>query len=128
MAEKPPRIAQEEGYEEGEREAVRELKQKHAILSQLEEKKGKEVTDEKLRKAASLILNASEQYDGMTYEQKQSLIRHITAHVTLTEIANSWFLLDIAWSPFLGISHKDIAYIWREGFTKTTGQRKRSIR
>jgi Resolvase, N terminal domain len=112
------RIAQEEGYEEGEREAVRELKNKNAILSQLEEKKGKEVTDEKLRKAASLILNASEQYDGMTYEQKQSLVRHITAHVKLTEITNSWFLLAIEWSPFLGISYKDIAYIWREGFSK----------
>src|SRR5205807_161765 len=58
--ERSKRIAQEEGYEPGEREAVRELKSKTAILRQLELKQeAADVEDAELMELLDLLFGAS---------------------------------------------------------------------
>ncbi len=118
--ERSKRISEEEDYEEGIREAVRELKSKRAILHALEEKKAHEATEEDLQAAASLILSASDEYDAMRFDKKQKLVRHVTTKVLLTEVADNFLKLEISWSPFMGTDVIDIAFIWRQGRTRAT--------
>ncbi len=116
--ERSKRISEEEDYEEGIREAIRELKSKRAILAELEAKKSKETTEEDLKEAASLILSASDQYDAMRFDKKQKLVRLTTTNVLLTEVHSNFLKLEITWSPFMGVDVTDIAFIWRAGRTR----------
>jgi Resolvase, N terminal domain/Recombinase len=96
------RVSEEEEYEEGIREAVRELKSKRAILAALKEKKSKEITEEDLKEAASLILSASDQYEAMRFDNKVKLVKHVTTKVVLTEVASNFLKLEITWSLSFG--------------------------
>src|SRR6266704_1535464 len=66
-----------------------------------------------LRSNAKLLTDASISYHDMTFQRKQEFARLATTHIELSEIVPRWLLLSITWSPFLGTTPKDIAYIWR---------------
>jgi len=68
---------------------------------------------EQLRENASLLVEASECYEGMTFERKQKLIRLVTSSIALSVLAPRWLVFEIQWSPFLGVLVHDQAYIWR---------------
>ena len=72
-----------------------------------------EKAEETLRDSAKLLTDASLAYDDFPFERKQKLVRLITTKICLSVFAPRWLLLEIEWSPFLGISVNDFAFIWR---------------
>ena len=81
------------------------------ILSKKDNQAAK--TEKTLRRSAKLLTDASYGYDEFTFENKQSLVRLITTNIYLSVLAPRWLLLEIDWSPFLGVSVDDFAFIWR---------------
>ena len=66
-----------------------------------------------LRDNAKLLTDASISYKDMKFDRKQELARLATTNIELSEIVPRWLKLSIDWSPFLGVTVRDIAYIWR---------------
>jgi DNA invertase Pin-like site-specific DNA recombinase len=90
------------------------LKKLRVTLAELENKKRQsEASDEDLREAASLIVDASVEYDEFKFDRKRNFVRLITTRIVLTEPSPNWLCLTIEWSPYLGLSVIDTAYIWR---------------
>jgi hypothetical protein len=110
--ERSKRIAQEEGYEEGEREAVRELKGKHAVLRELELKQTEaDVEDADLLELVELLFGASVGWAELTFAKKQRFIRLSTRSITLREVSTHFLELEIVWKgPY---ARTDAGYIWR---------------
>jgi hypothetical protein len=81
-------------------------------VKELEKKDEKRMEDEDLKEAANLILEASTSYEGMKFDKKQKLLRLVTTKLELQILAPRWLTLSVAWSPFLGTSLMDRAYIW----------------
>lgn len=106
------RIAQEEGYEAGEREAVRELKSKHAVLRELELKEEQAAVDDAdLVELVELLFRASVGWSELTFAKKQRFIRLSTRSITLKGASNHFLELEIVWKgPY---SRIDVGYIWR---------------
>ncbi len=84
----------------------------NVTLNELEKKEAKRIEEKDLKKAAELITEASISYETMLFENKQKLVRLVTTKLELSIIAPRWLLLQIAWSPFLGTTLEDIAFIW----------------
>ncbi len=84
----------------------------NVTLKELESKEGRRIEEKDLKEAASLITEASVSYDKMLFEKKQKLLRHVTTNLELSILAPRWLLLKVAWSPFLGITVEDLAFIW----------------
>jgi hypothetical protein len=110
--ERSKRIAQEEGYEDGEREAVRELKGKHAVLRELELKKTEaDVEDAELLELLDLLFGASIGWAGLDFGKKQRFIRLSTKSITLRDASTHFLELEIVWKgPY---ARTDVGYIWR---------------
>ncbi len=66
-----------------------------------------------LRSNAKLLTDASISYKEMSFDSKFDLARLATAKLQLSEIVPRWLKFEIDWSPFLGVTVRDIAYIWR---------------
>ena len=66
-----------------------------------------------LRDNAKLLTDASVSYKNMKFDRKQKLARLVTSNIELSEIVPRWLKLVINWSPFLGVTARDIAFIWR---------------
>src|SRR5260221_4514860 len=81
------------------------------ILSKKDNQAAK--TEKTLRRSAKLLTDASYGYEEFTFENKQNLVRLITTNIYLSVLAPRWLLLEIDWSPFLGVSVDDFAFIWR---------------
>jgi DNA invertase Pin-like site-specific DNA recombinase len=111
--EKSKRIAQEEGYEDGEREAVRELKSKTAILRELQTKQETAaVEDAELLELLDLLFGAALGWDALDFQKKQRFIRLSTESITLSEVSTHFLKLEIEWSgPY---ERTDVGYIWRK--------------
>ena len=110
--ERSKRIAQEEGYEEGEREAVKELKSKHAVLRELELKQEQaEVEDADLVELVELLFGASVGWSALDFEKKRRFIRLSTQSITLKEASTHFLEFAIVWKgPY---ARTDTGYIWR---------------
>ncbi len=110
--ERSKRIAQEEGYEAGEREAVRELKSKTAVLRALELKQEEAAVDDAdLVELVTLLFGASVGWAEFTFERKQRFIRLGTRSITLSEASTHFLKLEIVWTgPY---ARTDTGYIWR---------------
>jgi len=110
--ERSKRIAQEEGYEVGEREAVRELKGKHAVLRALELKQTEaDVEDAELLELVDLLFGASVGWSDLTFAKKQRFIRLSTRSITLTGASTHFLKFAIVWKgPY---ARTDVGYIWR---------------
>ncbi len=106
------RIAQEEGYEAGEREAVRELIGKHAVLRELELKEEQAAIDDAdLVELLDLLFGASVGWSELTFANKQRFIRLSTQSITLTGASTHFLELKIVWKgPY---ARTDVGYIWR---------------
>jgi hypothetical protein len=72
-----------------------------------------EKAQEALRSNAQLLTDATISYQSMKFPKKQEFARLATTHIELAEIVPRWLKLTITWSPFLGTTPRDIAYIWR---------------
>ena len=81
------------------------------ILSKKDDDASK--TEEALRNNARLLTDASISYHDMPFDSKQQFARLVTTNIELSEIVPRWLKLSITWSPFLGTTPKDTAYIWR---------------
>jgi hypothetical protein len=81
------------------------------ILSKKDDDASK--TEGALRDNAKLLTDASISYHDMPFDSKQQFARLVTTTIELSEIVPRWLKLSITWSPFLGTTPKDIAYIWR---------------
>jgi hypothetical protein len=85
----------------------------NTTLAELEKKSQKNQKQrENLKKAANLLVLASEGYEKMLFEDKQELVRLVTTKCELTILATRWLKMEIVWSPFLNVPVKDIAFIW----------------
>lgn len=65
------------------------------------------------RDNAKLLTDASVSYKSMKFDRKQKLARLATTNIELSEIVPRWLKLSIDLSPFLGVTVRDIAFIWR---------------
>jgi DNA invertase Pin-like site-specific DNA recombinase len=111
--EKSKRIAQEEGYEDGEREAVRELKSKTAILRELQTKQETAaVEDSELLELLELLFGTALGWDGLSFQNKQRFIRLSTESITLSEVSTHFLKLEIEWTGPYG--RTDVGFIWRK--------------
>jgi len=72
-----------------------------------------EKAQEALRNNAQLLTDATISYNDMKFPKKQEFARLTTTRIELSEIVPRWLQLSLTWSPFLGTTPKDIAYIWR---------------
>jgi len=66
-----------------------------------------------LRSNAQLLTDATISYNDMHFSKKQEFVRLTTTHIELSEIVPRWLQLSITWSPFLGTTPRDFAYVWR---------------
>ncbi len=125
--ERSKRIAQEEGYEDGEREAVRELKSKTAILRELQLKQETaEVEDGELMELLDLLFGASLGWDALDWQKKQRFIRLSTESITLSEVSTHFLKLEIDWTGPYGRS--DVGFIWRKlGYLGSYSDEERGI-
>jgi DNA invertase Pin-like site-specific DNA recombinase len=110
--ERSKRIAQEEGYEDGEREAVRELKSKTAILRELEAKEEEgAVEDADLLELMELLFGASIGWADLTFERKRRFVLLSTKSITLSDASTHFLKLAIEWTgPY---ARTNVGYIWR---------------
>jgi DNA invertase Pin-like site-specific DNA recombinase len=109
--ERSKRIAREEDDEEGEREAVRELKQKRAILRELELKQERAaVEDAELIEFLELLFGASVVWHDLTLQRKQRFIRLGTKSITIREASTHFLQFVIEWKG----DRTDVGYIWRK--------------
>lgn len=81
------------------------------LLSKKDDLAGK--AQKALRSNAELLTDATISYNDMEFSRKQDFVRLATTHIELSEIVPRWLTLSITWSPFLGTTPKDTAYIWR---------------
>src|SRR5260370_14432677 len=81
------------------------------ILSKKDDDASK--TEGALRNNSRLLTDASISYHDMPFDSKQQFARLVTTNIELSEIVPRWLKFSITWSPFLGTTPKDIAYIWR---------------
>ncbi|MDQ2904183.1 MAG: recombinase family protein [Chloroflexota bacterium] len=110
--ERSKRIAQEEEYEDGEREAVRNLKSKTAVLRELEVKQEQgAVEDADLLELVELLFGVSVGWDDLTFEKKRRFVRLSTKSITISEASTHFLKLAIEWTGLYGRS--DVGYIWR---------------
>jgi DNA invertase Pin-like site-specific DNA recombinase len=108
--ERSKRIAREEDDEEGEREAVRELKKKRAILRELELKQERAaVEDSELIEFLELLFGASVAWHDLTLQRKQRFIRLGTTSITIRDASTHFLEFVIAWKG----GRTDVGYIWR---------------
>src|SRR2546421_9054341 len=109
--ERSKRIAREEDDEEGEREAVRELKPKRAILRELELKQDQAaVEDDELIEFLELLFGASIGWYDLTFQRRQRFIRLSTQSITISEASNHFLKFVIDWTG----GRTDVGYIWRK--------------
>jgi Recombinase len=92
----------------------RRLANLNTTIDILSKKDGESAKTEKaLRDSAKLLTDASYAYKDFAFQSKQKLVRLITTNIYLSVLAPRWLLLEIDWSPFLGVSVNDFAFIWR---------------
>ena len=103
---------EEELDEETIIKSLKRLKRLRVTLAELESKKEQaKASEEDLRTLASLIVDASYGWDKLPFERKRRLVRLITTRITIAEVATNWMKLDVTWSPYLGHSLIDTAFI-----------------
>lgn len=80
------------------------------VLEKKSEKNQKQ--RENLKKAANLLVLASEGYEKMLFEDRYDLVQLVTTKLELTILQSRWLKMEIVWSPFLNVPVNDIAFIW----------------
>jgi hypothetical protein len=97
-AERNKRIAEEEDYEPGIRDAIRDLKKLRPLLDTLLDKTERAEQEEtELAECENLLQCALQDWNGLTLEKKRRFVRLVTRSVNISEVSPHYIRIDIAW-------------------------------
>ena len=97
-AERNKRIAEEEDYEPGIRDAIRDLKKLRPLLDTLLDKTERvEQEEAELAECENLLQCALHDWNGLTLEKKRRFVRLVTRSVNISEVSSHYIRIDIAW-------------------------------
>ncbi len=111
-AERDKQIASEEDYEQGVREAIRDLRKLNSILEDLELKKATSTTTaEDEAKCVGMIEEVRQRWHKMSLERKRMFISLAIGKVVISSPTAHWVRIEIHWKGPL--AHTDVGYCRR---------------
>ncbi len=100
---------------------ARRLKSLRTSLQELEKIKDKgERTNSSLQEIAENIVSASGRFEKLSFERQKYAVSLLVERVVIEQIAEGWMQVDIHWTPYMGFTFIDRAYIFQ---SRGTGEK-----